>query len=121
MLHYVCCRGPSQTVSGRGELVSWTTIQLSCADAEPYPTTPAYRWARLPRSLSFLCYILRVYLETGSTGLRPRIEPSQVPSPIEAAETDRQTWENKIYLTLPGAQTPLPTSEFVAVDQGKVV
>ncbi|KAF7763474.1 hypothetical protein Agabi119p4_8011 [Agaricus bisporus var. burnettii] len=54
----------------------------------------------------------------GYQGLRPRIEPSQVPSPIEAAETDRQAWQNKIYMTLPGAQAPLPTSEFVAVDQG---
>ncbi|TFK34422.1 hypothetical protein BDQ12DRAFT_689579 [Crucibulum laeve] len=51
-------------------------------------------------------------------GLRPRIEPSQVPSPIEAIEEDRIQWQEKTYMTLPGSHAPLSTSDFVAVDQG---
>ncbi|KAF8183126.1 sec24-related protein [Pholiota molesta] len=51
-------------------------------------------------------------------GLRPRIDPSQVPSPIEAIERDRHAWETKVYMTLPGAHVPLCTSDFTAVDQG---
>ncbi|KAF8960368.1 sec24-related protein [Flammula alnicola] len=51
-------------------------------------------------------------------GLRPRIDSAQVPSPIEAIELDRQAWETKLYMTLPGTHTPLCTSDFVAVDQG---
>ncbi len=55
-----------------------------------------------------------------SLGLRPRIDHAQVPSPIEAIESDRQTWETKTYMTLPGTHVPLSTSEFSSVDQGNV-
>ncbi|KAF8905249.1 protein transporter SEC24 [Gymnopilus junonius] len=51
-------------------------------------------------------------------GLRPRIDPGQVPSPIDTIEKDRQTWESKVYMTLPGTHAPLCTSDFIAVDQG---
>lgn len=122
MRKQLVCQGRCyQIVSGRGAVSGLGDNSVSCADAKPYPTTPAYRWAWLPRSFSLPCYTPDIYLGIGFAGLRPRIEPSQVPSPIEAAETDRQAWQNKIYMTLPGAQAPLPTSEFVAVDQGKVV
>ena len=57
---------------------------------------------------------------TTSLGLRPRIDYAQVPSPIEAIENDRQIWENKTYMTLPGTHVPLSTSEFSSVDQGNV-
>ncbi|KAJ3550127.1 hypothetical protein NMY22_g625 [Coprinellus aureogranulatus] len=51
-------------------------------------------------------------------GLRPRIDPTQVPSPIEAIESDRVAWQTKAFPTLPGTHAPLCTSDFIAVDQG---
>ncbi|KAF9051398.1 hypothetical protein BJ165DRAFT_1448473 [Panaeolus papilionaceus] len=51
-------------------------------------------------------------------GLRPRIDPAQVPSPIEAIEVDRRAWESKSFTTLPGTHAPLCTSDFTAIDQG---
>lgn len=51
-------------------------------------------------------------------GLRPRIDPTQVPSPVAVTEIDRQKWKSKIFMTLPGTYAPLCTSDFIAVDQG---
>ncbi|KAH7886990.1 hypothetical protein F5I97DRAFT_1807234 [Phlebopus sp. FC_14] len=51
-------------------------------------------------------------------GLRARIDPHQIPSPIDAIEADKETWESQMYMTLPGNNPPLSTTDFVAFDQG---
>ncbi|KAI0739143.1 hypothetical protein C8Q80DRAFT_1241672 [Daedaleopsis nitida] len=51
-------------------------------------------------------------------GLRAAIDPNQIPSPIDTIEVDREKWEDEPYMTLPGKQPPLSTTDFVAVDQG---
>jgi protein transport protein SEC24 len=55
------------------------------------------------------------------SGLRPRIDHAQVPSPIDAIEHDRHIWESATHMTLPGTHAPLCTSDFISVDQGSVV
>ncbi|KAE9407862.1 vWA-like protein [Gymnopus androsaceus JB14] len=58
----------------------------------------------------------------GLQGLRPRIDPSQVPSAVESVEGDREHWGGRgVYTTLPevGKKPPLAsTSEVEFVDQG---
>jgi protein transport protein SEC24 len=63
-------------------------------------------------------YIYLSCLSHEYLGLRPRIDPAQVPSPIAVTEIDRQKWESKTFMTLPGTYAPLCTSDFMAVDQG---
>ncbi|TFK72464.1 hypothetical protein BDN72DRAFT_326010 [Pluteus cervinus] len=54
----------------------------------------------------------------GLRGPRPRVEPSQVPSPIDAKEIDRVEWERQPYLTSSGQKPPLCTTDYTALDQG---
>ncbi|KAI0697043.1 sec24-like protein [Cytidiella melzeri] len=58
------------------------------------------------------------YKGPATLGLRAAIDPHQIPSPIEVVEADRETWEGKMYMTLPGSHVPLSTTDYVAFDQG---
>ncbi|CAE6469630.1 unnamed protein product [Rhizoctonia solani] len=52
-------------------------------------------------------------------GLRSRIDPSQIPSPITSWQTDQATWDQSAFMTCASSQTiPVSNSEYVAVDQG---
>lgn len=54
-------------------------------------------------------------------GLRARIDPEQIPSPVDVSEYDAEAWAGKQYMTLPGGHVPLSTTDFVSIDQGVYV
>ncbi|KAG9313371.1 hypothetical protein JVU11DRAFT_5688 [Chiua virens] len=71
--------------------------------------------------LSFTCRVCRLALRRHAASLdrlRARIDPSQIPSPIDSIEADKETWEKQMFMTLPGNNPPLSTTDFVAFDQG---
>ncbi|KAF8609657.1 sec24-like protein [Ceratobasidium sp. AG-I] len=52
-------------------------------------------------------------------GLRSRIDPSQVPSPVTSWDADQATWDEATFMTCASTQlVPSSNSEYVAVDQG---
>ncbi|CAE6413751.1 unnamed protein product [Rhizoctonia solani] len=52
-------------------------------------------------------------------GLRSRIDPSQIPSPVTSWQNDQATWDQSSFMTCASSQTiPISSSEYVAVDQG---
>ncbi|EJC98563.1 uncharacterized protein FOMMEDRAFT_113703 [Fomitiporia mediterranea MF3/22] len=51
-------------------------------------------------------------------GLRARIDPEQIPSPVDVAEYDAELWAGKPHMTLPGDHVPLATTDCVSIDQG---
>ncbi|KIY47838.1 vWA-like protein [Fistulina hepatica ATCC 64428] len=58
----------------------------------------------------------------GSKGLRVRVDPGQVPSPLESQQFDQREWQDRTFLTLPSADIkatfPLSTTDYVSLDQG---
>ena len=50
--------------------------------------------------------------------MRSRIDPEQIPSPVEVCANDQSQWTGKVFMTLPGEQVPMSTTDYVAFDQG---
>ena len=58
-------------------------------------------------------------LLTFESGLRSRIDPEQIPSPIGVAEEDQALWSGQSYMTCTSQQpVPLSGSDYHAIDQG---
>ncbi|KAI9496142.1 hypothetical protein BDB00DRAFT_810662 [Zychaea mexicana] len=49
---------------------------------------------------------------------KPRIDPNQIPSPVQLRLTDEQTYQQEYYGTMSQSQLPLPTTNFRTIDQG---
>ncbi|KAH8926212.1 hypothetical protein BT69DRAFT_1311849 [Atractiella rhizophila] len=51
-------------------------------------------------------------------GLRARMDPDQIPSPVAVAEQDQDLFQHEPYMTCGRGTVPLSNTEFTAVDQG---
>ena len=82
------------------------------------PTTAQHRQATTGfRSLSSDADL---QANSSLSGLRPAIDPAQIPSPVDIRDTDQERWWKESYLTCSSQQTvPLATSDFHAIDQGQ--
>ncbi|CAO3661283.1 unnamed protein product [Rhizopus microsporus] len=49
---------------------------------------------------------------------RPRIDPDQMPAPVQVREQDQEIFEGKFFGTLERDRVPLATTQFIALDQG---
>ncbi len=51
-------------------------------------------------------------------GARPKIEPDQIPAPVEAQDQDQEFFDREWFATCGRGGLPLSTTDFAAVDQG---
>lgn len=51
-------------------------------------------------------------------GVRSRIDPNQIPSPVHQQELDQAAFDEEPFATCGRGQPPLSTTDFVAIDQG---
>lgn len=50
---------------------------------------------------------------------RPRIDPDQMPAPVQVREQDQQIFGDKFFGTLERDRVPLATTDYIGLDQGK--
>lgn len=49
---------------------------------------------------------------------RPRIDPDQMPAPVQVREQDQQIFGDKFFGTLERDRVPLATTDYIGLDQG---
>ena len=52
---------------------------------------------------------------------RPRIDPDQMPAPVQVREQDQQIFGDKFFGTLERDRVPLATTDYIGLDQGRSV
>lgn len=49
---------------------------------------------------------------------RPRIDPDQMPAPVQVRENDQELFEDKFFGTMEREHVPLATTDYIGLDQG---